>query len=54
MRAKIGILVNVGFVLAVLYALAVNGLVTVWLDESGFGVSVNSYSNCYACNVEAE
>jgi hypothetical protein len=42
---KLAILGNVIVTMALVYTLVINGLLTVWADESGIGFSVNTYQN---------
>jgi hypothetical protein len=42
---KLALAANVLFVLGVVYALAINGILSVWIDQSGFGFSFGYYQS---------
>jgi hypothetical protein len=39
------ILGNIVITMALVYTLVINGILTVWADESGIGFSINTYQN---------
>jgi len=42
---KLAILGNIVVTMTLVYTLVINGLLTVWADESGIGLSINTYQN---------
>lgn len=41
---KLAILGNILILAGVVYALAINGVLTFWADESGIGIMLNNYN----------